>query len=71
MKSSPSLFDPMVAGFFPISWVKPFPIAQEFNFIFLSGSIFHLKFVGKNEGLILDYYYYLFIYEFLYRGSSY
>ena len=54
MKSSDSLFDLKIAGFIPISWVKLFPVAHGLNFLFISGSIFHLKYVCHEIVFDLD-----------------
>ena len=46
MTNSDSLFDLMVAGLLPISWLKLFSIAHGLNVLFFCVSILHLKCVG-------------------------
>ena len=53
MTKSDSLFDLMVAGLFPISFVKHFCISRRLIFIFFSGSILHLKCVEYELGFDL------------------
>ena len=53
MTNSTSFFDPMLAGFLPISFVKLFPIAYGSNFLLFHGPILHLKCVGYDWGFDL------------------
>ena len=46
MTNSDFLFDLMVAGLLPISWVRLFSIAHVLNVLFPSWSILHLECVG-------------------------
>ena len=53
MINSDSLFDLMVAGLVPISWVKLFHIGHGLNILFFSGSILHLNCIGCDRGFHL------------------
>ena len=53
MINSDSLFDFMVAGLLPISWVRLFSIGHGLNALFFSGSILHVKCVGYDCGFDL------------------